>query len=114
MHGHMRLNNETVAQAVSTALRYRFGDFNCAVKRIARTINCDQRAARNWWEGNNSPRAAELIELMREFDEVHEEVLRLANRNSIGSSEPDIKKRIEQAMKILSGENNEDGNYRGP
>lgn len=96
------ISNETITQAVSTALRNAVGYFPSAPKLIAQKVQRNPRAARNWLEGHNAPRAAELIELMREFDEVHEEVLRLANRKSIEPS-GSTNQRIQLAVKILCG-----------
>lgn len=107
MHNATTITNETITQAVSTALRNAVGYMPSASKIVAHKVQRNQRAARNWLDGLNAPRAAELIELMREFDEVHQEVLRLANRSP---EEPagSTQQRIEQAIKILcGGENNE-------
>lgn len=101
------ITNEDLTSEISGALRREAGHTPSAVKFVASRIRRNARAARNWLEGHNAPRAAELIELMREFDEVHEAVLRLANRNP-ASSDESVQLRIQRAMKILSGESNEE------
>lgn len=97
------ISNETLVEALSSALRNAVGYLPSAPKVIASRIHRNPRTVRNWLDRHNAPGAAELIELMREFDEVHQEVLRLANRNS---TEPagSIHQRIEKAMRILGGD----------
>lgn len=99
------ITNEAVTQAISGALQRSFGWVPSSVKYVASRIKRNPRAVRNWFEGQNAPRAAELIDLMRESDEVYEEVLRLANRKSSGPSGSDIHLRIKKAVEILEGEN---------
>jgi len=107
MHRATTITNETITQAVSMALRNAVGYMPSASKVVAGSVQRNQRAARNWLDGLNAPRAAELIELMREFDEVYYEVLRLANRTPEEPSGSLTQKRIEHAINILTGESHE-------
>lgn len=95
------VNTESVTQALSNALRLRFGMTQCAVKRIASSLKCNTRAARNWWEGHNAPSAVTLIQMMREFDEVYDVVMEMAGRRD---ADADESARVQYAMKILKGE----------
>jgi hypothetical protein len=74
------ISNGDVVAAVSGGLGRTFAGTGNAVKMIATRTRRNAEAIRNWVEGRNAPRAAELIELCREFDEVWEEVCRLAGR----------------------------------
>jgi len=100
------ITNETITKAVSSALRRTVGYMPSAPKIVAGKVQRNPRAARNWLEGHNAPRAAELIELMREFDEVFEEVMRLADRK-LENQQPPTLDRIHRAIKILSGDEND-------
>lgn len=100
------ISSQAVAESVSNALRLSLSGLSAPGKRVSRLTGKNPRTIRNLMEGSNAPSAATLIELMREFDEVYFEVLRLANRNP---SEPSgsINHRIEQAVNILCGGNND-------
>lgn len=106
------ISNQTVTEVISGALNAAVSPFIRADKYVASKIKRNPRAARNWLDGHNAPGAAELIELMREFDEVYHEVLRLANRKSIEpTSGSHLHNRIEKAMQILNGEENDNDRY---
>lgn len=95
------ITQESVAGAVSGALRRTLGSQRCAVKQVARRIGRDIRAVRGWWEGENAPRAADLILLMSQFEEVYEAVATLAGRGTPPDSVE--RQRIEEAIRILRG-----------
>ena len=109
------ITSDTVAESVSSALRSAVSGLSAPGKRVARCVGKNARTIRNIMEGANAPSAATLIQLMREFDEVHEAVLCLADRNSVKPSGLD-NHRIQQIMSILSGgehaENNTDPDPR--
>lgn len=71
------------------AIRRGFG----SVKHAARVGGTSLRAAMNWWDETSTPSAKTLINLMRESDEVLDEVLRLAGR-------ADLAQRIAAAQEL--------------
>lgn len=94
-----------VAEGVSQALRVQFRGVPAAVKRLARAMCSNERAARNWIEGANAPSAAVLIDMMARFDAVHDAVLEMAGRRKDGDALcPVARRRIDTAVKILQGE----------
>lgn len=74
------LDSRTVAERMAEALRRGYGHAKSAVKEIGRATYANDRSAQNWWEGRCAPNAADLIELMRDSDEVFDEVCRMAGR----------------------------------
>lgn len=68
---------DLVTARLSGALRRSHGDKRHAAERIAREIDADPRAVRNWMSGVNAPRATELVKLMASCDEIAAEVLQL-------------------------------------
>lgn len=74
------IRSDDVAAAVARGLRRRFGDARSAVKLIARATGFDPRAIKNWWAGVNPPESGKLLQLVREYEEVAEEVDRLSGR----------------------------------
>lgn len=96
------LTNQAVAERVGYALRAALAGFSSPGKRVSRMTGRHPRTIRNLLDGSNAPSAATLIELMREFDEVHQEVLRLANRSPSETSVSPEK--IQQLLSVLFGE----------
>lgn len=74
------LDSRTVAERVADALRRGYGNTKSAVKEIGRATYANDRSAANWFEGRCAPNAADLIELMRDCDEVFDEICRMAGR----------------------------------
>lgn len=74
------ISNGDIVDAVTSGLRRAFAGTANAVKLIAGRTGRNPEAARNWLEGRNAPRAAELAELCRHFDEVFDEFCKLAGR----------------------------------
>lgn len=96
------INSQTVAERISLALRSTVSGWAAPGKQVSKMTGKCPRTIRNIMDGSNAPSASTLIELMRDFDEVYVEVLRLSNRMS---DEPSgsIHQRIEQAINILNG-----------
>jgi hypothetical protein len=103
------ITNDTITQAIASALKNAVGCFPSSAKIVARRVQRNPRAARNWLDGLNAPRAAEFIELAREFDEIHEVYLHLTNRASHEPSGSEIKQKVYELMQIL-GEGTHEGN----
>lgn len=72
-----------VAHAIADALRADFGGAPAAVKRIARLTRSNERAVRNWIDGNNGPSSENLVSLMQHSDAVFDTVLKLAHRSDL-------------------------------
>ena len=104
------INSQTVAERVSCALRQAVIGLAAPGKQVSRITGRNPRTIRNLMDGSNAPSAATLIELMRDFDDVYIAVLEMAQRHPESPSGDDIQNRIEQAMKILCGENNDEIN----
>jgi len=69
---------ETVAGAVSRGLKRHFDGARHAAKSLAARCGLDPRTATKLIRGETTPSSPGLILLMREIQEVREEVLRLA------------------------------------
>lgn len=77
------ITTEPLAIAIAAALKEEFGNIPSAVKTIARLTRSNERAARNWFEGKNSPSAENLVILMRNSDLILRTVLTLADRHDL-------------------------------
>lgn len=98
------ISSQIVAQSIAQALRNAVSGLAAPGKQLSRMTGRCPRTIRNLMDASNAPSAATLIELMRDFDEVHQVVLELAQRNQQSETAEDIHCRIQQALKILSGE----------
>lgn len=67
--------------SISEALNRAVSPFKkpCAV--IEERVGRSARAAKNWLTRENGPGGPELVDLIREFDEVYEAVMLMANRS---------------------------------
>jgi len=74
------ISNGDIVDAVTSGLRRAFAGTANAAKLISGQTGKNPEAVRNWLEGRNAPRAAELAELCRHFDEVFDEFCVLAGR----------------------------------
>jgi len=68
------------AELISQALHEEFGDNRSSVKMIARLINANERAVKNWFDGTNGPNGEFLVRLCRHSDLVLETVLLQSGR----------------------------------
>jgi len=66
-----------ISGRISETLRREYASYRYAEKLLARKVNASPRAVRNWFSGVCSPRAAELVRLMAESEELEREVGRL-------------------------------------
>ena len=62
---------------------------------IPARIRVSARTVENWLSGATEPRASHLIALMREFDEVADDILRLSSRQQGGLTEVQKRKLLE-------------------
>lgn len=68
------------ADAIAAALKADYGASPSGLKRLARAVDANERAVRNWLEGKNGPSGENLVNLMRHSDAVFEAVIGLASR----------------------------------
>jgi len=90
------ISNGDVVDAVTSGLRRAFIGTSNAVKHIAGRTGRNPEAARNWLEGRNAPRAAELAELCRQFDEVFDEFCVLCGRVPPASKSAEAEQLLEE------------------
>jgi hypothetical protein len=96
-------NLPSVAAAISDALRSEFSGARDAAKTIARSVSATPRTVKGWLAGDAAPRAAELVRLMAEFDEVYLAVLCLAGRAPTATLTPSQRQAVAEALRILEG-----------
>lgn len=77
------LGSNRFAELVSEALRKEFGSNRSAVKTIARLVDANERAVKNWFDGTNGPNGEFLVRLCRHSDRVLETVLLQAGRDEL-------------------------------
>jgi hypothetical protein len=90
----------TYRGAVAGALRRDFGRDPAAVKRVARLLDANERAVRNWYEGKNGPSGENLVRLMAHSPATVEAVLWLSGLSELLSVKLVADAR-EQARKLL-------------
>ena len=66
-----------ISDRISETLRREYAPYRYAEKLLARKVHASPRAVRNWFSGICAPRAAELVRLMAESEELEREVARL-------------------------------------
>ena len=71
------------AELISQALHKEFGDNRSSVKMIARLVNANERAVKNWFDGTNGPNGEFLVRLCRHSDLVLEMVLIQSGRGAL-------------------------------
>lgn len=89
------LTPEGLALKVKTCVRRHFGDERHAVKKLSNRAGCDERTARNWWEGRNAPAGHALINLALQVPELRAELRRLLDL------EADLDPEMERATDAL-------------
>jgi transcriptional regulator with XRE-family HTH domain len=62
---------------------------------IPARLRVSSRTVENWLSGSTEPRASHLIALMREFDEVADDILRLSDRQQGGLTHEQKRKLLE-------------------
>lgn len=65
------------SETVTSVLRRIYGSMRNGTEYLARCVDITPRTARNWLDGKNAPRGAELIKLMAECEELRREIDRL-------------------------------------
>ena len=56
---------EIIARAIATVLREEYSGVGSAIKRIAKKIDAEPRAVKNWYEGRRAPNLRHFIALAR-------------------------------------------------
>ncbi|WP_180952791.1 hypothetical protein [Acetobacter aceti] len=84
------MNACAYSETVTSVLRRIYGSMRHGAEYLARGVDTSPRTARNWLDGKNAPRGAELIRLMAECDELRREIDRLVEeekcRKGLGST----------------------------
>ncbi|MDP2699278.1 transposase family protein [Thalassospira sp.] len=78
-----RRGSKRFAEQISQALRAEFGGNPSSVKTVARLVNANERAVKNWFDAVNGPNGEFLIRLCRHSDQVLETVLLLSGRTEL-------------------------------
>jgi len=71
------------AKIIAEALHRDFGSTHGAIKALCRATGAEERAVRNWYEGENGPSGRHLVALMSASDAVLEAVLAAARRSDL-------------------------------
>ena len=73
-------DSDDFAAVIAKTLRETFGGTRASVKTVMAYTGARDRTVKNWFEGKNAPNGENLIELLRNSDEVLEAVLLMADR----------------------------------
>ena len=68
---------EALTARITPVLRRAYGESRHAAKRLSRDASVSPRCAENWLDGLNAPRAAELVRLMAQCDDLAAEIEQL-------------------------------------
>jgi hypothetical protein len=92
-----------LATAIAAALSRDFGSSPGAVKRVAKLVNANERAVRNWFDAKNGPSGEHLVKLMRHSPSVVEVVLALSDQSGLVQAKlvADAKHRVRQLLAML-------------
>ena len=108
---NLRLDNERArlgasgfASAIAAALHKDFGGTRGAIKTVVRLTAANERAVKNWFDGNNGPSGRFLIALCRHSDRVLETVLILAGRLELVQAKKlvDAKEKLREMLAIIA------------
>ena len=81
------IGSAQIREAISAALRRDFSGSPGAVKHVARLLDANDRAVRNWFDGRNGPSGEHLVRLMAHSPAVVETVLTLSGRDALISAQ---------------------------
>ena len=91
------------AELVSQALHDEFGGHPSSVKTIARLVDANERAVKNWFDGTNGPNGEFLIRLCRHSDRVLDVILLQSGREDLVKMRNliSIREKLHEMMVIL-------------
>jgi len=94
---------EAFGPSIAHALKTEYGGGSGAIKRVARLLDANERAVRNWFEGKNGPSGEHLVRLMGRSDAVLETVLELADRRQLRAAMnlAQAREQLSQALAII-------------
>lgn len=95
-----KLSSDDLGTIVASALQNAFGDEKSAIKRIMDVSKCNERAAKNWYQGKNAPNALFLLRLIATVPELQAEVRRLTAMES--DLDPHFERAMSQAMELFT------------
>lgn len=92
-----------LAELVSQALHEEFGSNPSSIKTIARLVDANERAVKNWFNGTNGPNGEFLIRLCRHSDRVLDVVLFQSGRADLAKVRNliSIREKLHQMLDIL-------------
>lgn len=76
-------DDDRFAVVIAAALKRDFGDGATAVRKVAKLVRVNERAAKNWLSAKNAPNGAFLVRLIEHSDGVLESILALAHRDAL-------------------------------
>lgn len=94
------LSSDDLGNVIASALRSAFGDEKSAIKRIMDVSRCEERAAKNWYQGKNAPNALYLLRLIATVPELQAEVRRLTAMQS--DLDPHFERAMSQAVELFT------------
>jgi hypothetical protein len=88
---------------IAETLRETFGGSGMSVKTVMTYTGAGERTVKNWFEGKNGPNGENLVELVRNSDEVLEALLLMAGREDIlaGKLLVDARDRLVEMLEII-------------
>lgn len=92
-------NTETVASAIGDVLRQCFHE----PKSLARVIDTDPRAARNWLDGRNLPQTTKMLQLMASNDDFYAAINELIGRAQHDPLSDEAREHLTAALDLLAG-----------
>lgn len=97
--GLSRPHTSAVAIQIAGALRRGYGRLASMAKVIADRTERNERTVKGWLDGASAPDASSLVALMRDSDDVFDEICRLAGRDPDSANA-----KLRQLQAVLKGE----------
>ena len=91
------------AAVIAETLRGTFGETRMSVKTVMAYTGAGERTVKNWFGGKNGPNGENLVELVRNSDEVLEALLLMAGREDIlaGKLLVDARDKLVEMLEII-------------
>ncbi len=91
------------AAVIAETLRGTFGETRMSVKTVMAYTGAGERTVKNWFGGKNGPNGGNLVELVRNSDEVLKALLLMAGREDIlaGKLLVDARDKLVEMLEII-------------
>ncbi len=91
------------AAVIAETLRGTFGETRMSVKTVMAYTGAGERTVKNWFGGKNGPNGENLVELVRNSDEVLKALLLMAGREDIlaGKLLVDARDKLVEMLEII-------------